>query len=500
MKFETISPDFRRIEGWTPSVDSLVAAAEGFAVSKPEEMRPCGCGVKLDLQDVVYPALESSGTAVDLARVDAHSQPGRFRDSCRVVVDFSELAARREEIASRMAEFRPGSVIELLTTGRNYFADREGTKNEFSSVTAEKFRLLTEIGGGLRFGKGHSIGAGGNFLLMDFLRYQAGPGYTVSNNDTIITADSLLQHHCAISVFTALNNALNDLFLLGVNEQLRIFPVYDGNPSEVAQIRAAFAAYQKFYADRGVSIAIEDSGPLNRGVQLNGATVLGSAQHELPSMAGLQPGQVILATRFFGDLSVLSQHRGAYFSGGASVALRNLRWGALQRFTTPNFLLANLIRSYLPTLGEAFDANRHLGFSTDCSGPGISVLEEGARASGVNVFVEDLRFIDEGSLKFYRKNQTSSTNGPILLAAAPAVAEKISADLARLGLNEVWRVGKVLEHSAQPTMLLHPSLRDRYRSTDPRTDLFAPEVRYGSGDELSERVPIFQRYEFANRS
>lgn len=488
------------MDGWTPTEESLQSLSEGCEIQSKSEMRPCGCGIKLDLQDVVYPALREIREEKSLtgfgSRVDAHVSTGSFLGFQRFLVKHADLAKKKTEIAQAMAAFGGHSVIELFTTATDYFQNRRELQKEFRRLLREKRDLLEMAS--VDFGKGHSIRAGGDALVFDVLKYdRTGSGYTVANNDTIVTADSMLKHHSPISVFTSLNNALNDLFLMGVNQDLVLHPVYDGTPAEVQAIQEGLRAYAKFYADRGASITIQDQGPLGLGIDVIGATVVGRAHHEIPGLSGLAPGHEILATRYLGDLSFLSMHRSLHFPYVAHDDLDMIRWKVLQKFMTPNYLIANVIRKYLPALGEQFDPHRHISYSSDISGPGLYVLEEAANASGVNVYIDAFRFIDERSLKYYRRNQTSSTNGPILLAAAPALLKKVEADLRALGLHEVWRVGKVLEKSETPTMFVNSVFETKYRSATPRTDFFDPEVHFGSGDDVeAERMSIFDRYAF----
>ena len=267
---------------------------------------------------------------------------------------------------------------------------------------------------------------------------------------------------------------------------------------ECLKIQEALQDYQTFMRERGADLEILDQGPLNVGTRLIGASVIGRAMHELPTLKGLSSGQEIIATRHLGDLSFLSMNRASYFPEKRKGEDNAIRLSVLQRFATPNLLLARKIRAYLPDLGKKFDPDRHIFFATDISGPGLAVLEEGANASGVDVRIDDMKFLDERSLKFYRKNQTSSTNGPILLAASRNVIEQIQSDLHASGYSETWRVGSVLGPSAKPCIELASNLEKRFASNNPRIDFFRPEVHFGEKGESKERVPIFQRFRFKN--
>lgn len=504
MKIETKSKSFNTLDGWTLKKDFLAEVAAQDVIGAASEMRPCGCGVKLDLRDVVYPALHDNGDTFGFGlgrRVDAAVRKGAFAGWKRFVMPLDDLLKGKdafEKVAKEMAEFGCDSVVELFSTARNYFADPQGTRREFARAVRAKTRLLKKVeellgGKSLDFGKGHSIRAGGDRVLFDAVRIDSSAeGYTLLNNDTIITADSLLRHYSVISVFTALNNALNDLYLHGVTEELTLHPVYDGTPEEVRRIKDALSAYVQFYQERDVNVKVDDSGPLGAGMSVIGATVSGRAFHEPPQLGGLQSGQRLLVTRFLGDLSFLSLNRSQYFTPHRSEELNSVRLEVLQRMATPNYLAAKTLQKYLPRLGEKFDPARHVTFASDISGPGLSVLGEAAEASGVDVVIEDLRFIDERSLKHYRKDHTTSTNGPLVFAAEETVLASLERDLKSIGYVECWRLGHVGAKSAEPHLRVRRSLHEKYHSEDPRLDFFRPEVRFDNGESL--RVPIFPKY------
>lgn len=513
MKIETLSQNSKNMEGWTPSPGSIEKILLNSEIESADEMRPCGCGIKLDLRDLVYPALQGVSSQINKEelggvglRVDAHVHAGHYHESRREILQVSELVCRSQEYSSRLAEFNADSVIELLSIDDHYFEDKKSAIQRTADIIQQKIKILElaakkmKYAGKihpLRFGKGHSIGAGGNLVMLDLLRYKRGKGYTISNNDTIVTADSMLRHWSPLTVFTAFNNALNDLFLMGVTKDLTLIPVYDGNEAEIKKIHDAIQLYRAFYKDRGVTLNVIDKGALKKGIQVVGTTAIGHAEHELPRLSGMQEGQEIYATRYLGDLSLLSMHRSLHFPYREHPELDPLRLKALQHFTTPNYLVAQVLGRYFPKLNEAFDSECHITYSSDCSGPGLFVLEEAAMASQKSVYLESLRFIDERGLKFYRKNQTSSTNGPIVFSAKSALAERICRDLEEIGLKEIWRVGRVLRKS-EAHILINPKLREQYSSPNPRTDLWAPEVHFGEGDHpICEVTPLFQSYVFS---
>lgn len=512
MSLNTIGKDPKRLDGWTPRVEDLQAAARGFEIEAKTEMRACGCGIKLDLYDIVYPALRAAAEELSAigvqgigTRTDFFAHSGRLESLERIVFLDEEIKKKAGELASRIAANETDALVEVYSSNIDYSLHREKLRAHFADVASAKARIWATAQakkaasgtGPLRFGKGHSIGAGGNFTLVDLLKFDDSAGYTAANNDTIATADSMLRHGCAISVMTALNNSLNDLFLAGVSDDLRIFPVYDGSADEVQAIHTAIDDYVAFFSERGVKVKVEDRGPLGLGVRMIGATVTGHARHELPGLHRLLPGQKIMATRHLGDLSLLAAHRALHFPETPHAELDALRWKVLQQFCTPNYLAATILQKYLPVAGEPFRPDRHITFASDVSGPGFYVLEEGATASRVSVHIQELKFMHEGGLGSYRRNQLSSTNGPILFSAYPEVAEQVERELLNAGYSQCWNVGVVTERDPTALIKISQKLRDKHTNINPRLDFFAPEVHFGEGESLvKERMPIFQSATF----
>lgn len=509
MAIKTVSTNPATLDGWTLTESFVAQTTAADQVAEKSDMRPCGCSVKLDLKDVVYPAFRKNDPTANEdygmgTRVDAAVLAGAPLASSRFFARHQDLLnpATARSVSARIASFGCNSLVELFSTSRNYFADRDGTRDEFSALMKAKTNLLQSVTraqvaagqaiGDLRFGKGHSIRAGGDFFMLDAFKIDSSqPGYTLLNNDTIITAESLIKHSSLITVFTAFNNAFNDLFLHGVTEELTLYPVYDGDRESVEKIQSHIAEYARYFAERGVPLTIVDRGPLNIGVMLVGATVSGRALHEVPRMSGLRPGQRLLVTRHLGDLSFLSLYRSKFFPEVPHGDLDSTRLQVLQKFCTPNILAARVIQKFLPALNESFDPTRHLSFVSDISGPGISVLEEAAHASGVHVHIDELHFIDERSLNAYRKDHTSSTNGPLVIAADEKVIAQIEAELKSWGYAECWRLGQVGKATAHPQVHVAPYLYEKLHSENPRLDFFEPEVHFDNGDKV--RMPIFDK-------
>lgn len=465
----------------TAEVDSLCAGA-----SLPETLKACGCGVKLDLQEIVYPTLAEFEGELG-TRCDSAEWEGTLGAHERKLWSSAALPQRTPELSKSI-------YASLVSLEAHYYSDPELSRSKFRKLTSFVHEIL-RANPRLRAGKSHSIEAGGDFLLMDCFDAQKAPGIaTHVNNDTLITADSLLKSSSKISVFTALNNALNDLFVSGVIENLRVFPVMDESHEEIEHMRRALDEFADYYRNCGVEIQIEPVPPLRLGLTLIGATVTGTTKQRATRFSELRPGDDILVTRKLGDLSVLALHR-ELFREKKPVPreLVSLRHQVLSRFMTSNFPIGAILKRYLPNLGEASDPKKHVSFSSDLSGPGISVLEEAALASQVDVQIDQLEFLNPDFLGHYRRNHTSSTNGPILIAGHPEVLMKLQMDLEQAGYNELWRLGSVLRKSENPTVWIHSDLRRLGNETNPRLDFFAPEVHFAAE---KRRIPILRTAKF----
>jgi selenophosphate synthase len=295
------------------------------------------------------------------------------------------------------------------------------------------------------FGKGHSIRAGGDFIMLDFVKLDKQKSINSAyNHDSIITADSILTHTSLTSVFVSINNALNDLFSNGVFENITIYPTYDGTVEEISELRKNLQSFLEFYRTRGVDIKLIDLGPLNLNLKIIGASVTGTTDKLNRRFSGLTSGNEILLTKHLGDLSFLSLYRSYYFNNNEKQSLSKQRVAVLQEMTTSNYLVGKLLNSYMPKIDDTYDPKKHISFSSDISGPGVDVLFEAAEISHVDLDLVDPIFLFPVSLYFSRKNHTSSTNGPIAISAGPNVISHIETNLRALGFEKMWKIGKVI--------------------------------------------------------
>ncbi len=451
---KTVSQDYNTKQGWTLTTDSLSHIESNSYVDSNSKIYPCGCGVKVDLQEIVYPVTQTKDERIYInERVDVHFSSGSFEEIKRIVLRLDATQSELGKLAEEVMLFQPNFYLELISADFEKIDIESERKNKYEKLFNKKCEFIDEIKQryqaknliyGVNFGKGHSVKAGGDFILLDFIRISPQPKINSAfNHDSIITADSVLSHSALTSTFVSLNNALNDLFSNGVFENIQIFPTYDGTSEEISKIQENIKLFVNFYKERGVEISVRDFGPLNLGLKLIGASVSGTTSKENRLFTQMKVKDHIVLTKHLGDLSFLSLYRSHYFRNREKKELLNKRLWVLQEMTTSNYLVAKIINKYLPKIGESHDPKRHISFSTDISGPGIDVLFEAAQASGVDIMLNNPVFLFPESLYFSRKNHTSSTNGPIAIVGAPDLVQILALELENMGFERKWALGKV---------------------------------------------------------
>lgn len=437
--------------------------AELRAGQKPPDLVCLGCAAKADLVRVVYPAL--ARLRRDLrGRTPLKFQPRDdvyvFETDGRVRVDrrtygVGDLLAGKAPVADDVRRIAPQGLILL--------ASLTALPKEEDFYRAMRSFLEAASAANVPFtvGKGHTVQISKTpeqrFVLADFLSFGPGTLYGVANNDTISHIDPNLAHASWITVFVALNNALNDLFLNGVWRGIEVHPTYDSrDPADGPRIRDAF----RRFADRfgALDLRISDRDPIGYGVKAIGATLVGTSDRELPLNANLEEGQVILATRPIGDLAPLTEFLIRQASGEDTSGVEALRRRVLREMLVPNVEAAKVISAYLPPKGSPLDAGRHVTAARDMSGPGILALEELSEDSGVDIYLHDVVFHEDALAEVPMDNVTSGTNGAILLAAAEGLHARVAADLRSAGYRP-WVAGAVGRRSDAPAIEVSEGLR-----------------------------------------
>lgn len=493
---------------WCPSGEFL-SESDKFKVDPKSAMKPCGCGVKIDLDNIVYPTLEqvkkiSDGYLKNLGiRCDSFRIEGRFKKIHRRFFHPNNIEKFEREVTELLKNPDIALVVELFSSPYNQYREFTQLSDHFRKTQIIKHQAMKNIledkrtGAPLHFAKGHSIQGGLDFFMLDFIEVEPVKGvFTYFNNDTIVTGDSVLHPHSPASIFIALNNALNDILLSGADKNVKLFPVYDGTEDAIVEFKKGFDLYKNYLAQRQIQVELIDQGPLNQGGHFVGATVLGESDYQSPQFSDLRAGDEIILTHHLGDLALLSQHRSSYFKEeDISESLKEKRESILQKMMSPHFYLCQIIKKFLPLTGETFDSNKHISFASDVSGPGLSVLEEAAMASGVDLLIEEFTLHSPEVLNYSRKNYTTSTNGPWLIAGKSEVMARVLSELQKAGVHEVQRVGRVMKTSASPCVHVKEELRRRYAGY--KHDLFFPKiaVKTSEGEKLLE-CPLFKKVQF----
>lgn len=496
---------------WIISKKQISEFEEGNIVDKNKSLRACGCGVKIDLDHIVYPVLDEihqnhqhtfQKEAVNLRR-DSFAYPGYLKSLKRVVsVNLDEYRNQMEKILSE-SSFH--AILELFSSRFNLYREFDKLLDYFKDQQNRKYGILDNIfkktlinQNQLQFAKGHSIQGEVDFLINDLVAFEdCSNVITLANNDTIITGDSILEPHSPISVFISLNNALNDLFIHGGFKNIKIYPVYDGSSLQVEKFRKAFQLYADYFKKNNVSIEIVDQGPLNIHSHLIGASVFSETQNQPPTFKSVRPGQKIMLTHKLGDLAILSINRTHFKKGTKNEYYAQAREDVLQKLMRSHYDMSSIISRYLPNIGEAHDDDIHVSFVSDVSGPGLSVLEEAANNSGVSMRIEHLEFITDDILNYPRKNYTTSTNGPWLIIGKEDVLKRIEEDFKSIGLQEIHYIGEtILQNSNEGTIYIKKELTEKYSQANYTYNLFHPEIQVDTTSGIKKiQCPLFSKFE-----
>lgn len=486
-------------KNFAPSLEDVRTWSEAGKTERGSVIYPCGCGIKLDLEEVVYPTLQSLNLPISGLgkRSDAPCFKGRLLFMKRDFHNIKPSDSHTSISTPRPSNTSTQVIAGLLSLEKLFYKSPEKAKSLFKNAVTSLVNSAIEStnrdGASLHFSKGHTIESGGSFAALDYFELVETDQEiaTYINHDSIVTADSLLRPESRLSVRISLCNALNDLFVSGATKHIRIFPVLSGSDEQIATMKKEIDLAVKEYQELGADIQLGEARyskriPFAEG-PLIGATVIGEGPLNFQAFQHLRPGDLIFVTRHLGDLSVLALNRALWLDGKeADAELVELRRHVLRNMATPQFLVGDILRKY---------ASGEISFATDLSGPGLSVLFEAARASGVDAYIKRIKMHDENRLGHYRRNHTSGTNGPALIACRPEAAPNLLNDLREVGCSEVWQLGHVGQTSSSPAVILDESLRRLCRPDNPRLDFFSPEVEF---TKEKRRIPIFQNYRFEN--
>ncbi len=438
---KTVTESTGRRSDWMPSKAQVSAWYQADRNCEGDPTYPCGCSLKLDLVSQVYPHLQAGPDIPGFGeRSDAFVTPGRATARRRLVL------APDTPFQARALEGPPcDSVLALLST-----ADRsdERVRTQFHQLQAALSDLHARSP--LKFGKGHSVAAGVDGLVLELLSHTPGPGHTAWNHDALITADSALRPGATLSTLVGVANALSDILLMGITDDLVLSPLLAGSPDVVARIRGDLERIRALFQQNGLPLEIEETESLDWPTPLLGVTVRGHTTRRPPPFDGLAPGMELLLTRPLGEASQVRQ--------GSPGPLLAHHMTALQEMATPDVCAARVIADHLPMEDQAWDAHHHIGFCTDITGPGLRVLEEAARAARVTIDIDRLSLLGGFLPTLDGGHISESTNGPLVVAAQPPVLDRVEAALRDRGLEACWRLGRVQQHKGQAHILVDRAL------------------------------------------
>lgn len=403
----------------------------------------CGCAVKIDLERVVYPALQGirerliSKGIVLAGREDADISLKRGEP--KILRSIFSLSS---PTLDSLRLFNPQRAITLTSVYR------ARDPNELGARWLSFYEALTYEGVQFVVGKGHTIEAYSKedeFILFDFFKTEGAEadGYLVANNDTIQLIDPTIELGAQAQVDVALSNALNDLFALGAFENIKIYPVYAAPTEELqAQLKENM---RRFCTRYGFELVEQE--PVSGKTLLLGATVFGGTKREPPTFYDkLKAGDLILVHRPFGDLAPINLYLDGLIMGDSFVKelgftmekLEGVKDNVVGTMRAPNVKVGEIINRFCPAFGEAFAEEAHIKATGDISGPGIQIFKEIAELGRVNIRLERVPLSHEEIVRAATKqliipNGTSGTNGAVAIIASPTVIERTETELRRAG-------------------------------------------------------------------
>ncbi|MCE4612063.1 MAG: SelD-related putative sulfur metabolism protein [Desulfurococcales archaeon] len=422
-----------------------------------------GCAVKVDLERVVYPALSRlkrtlRGNVEIAPREDADliEAPKGGVEVVRKIYPLENPESMNE---SEVRELSGSHVIVLIQVHQRHAFDEES----FYARIAPFYKRLERSGGKFYIGKGHSIVTpfeGDEFILMDFVRVsgEEPDGFTAVNNDTIHIIDPTADPTDYRQVAGALNNSLNDVYVMGATEDVTIAPVVNAPTEEVREmLEANVERYSREFGAKVLPLARP-----KRGRLLLGATVMAFTDRTPPIFYDrVKPGDKVLVTRPIGELAPINVFLAAVMDdrvvddleeyGISGEEVLEAKEKAFNTIAKSNREAGRVIAKYLPRYGEEFRDGEHIYATIDVTGPGVYVVWELAMNAKAHIKLWEIpllypKFSRYATDRYLMLNATAGTNGAFIILAPDSIAESIVKDLRALGypasvIGEVVDVG-----------------------------------------------------------
>ncbi|ABW01953.1 SelD-related putative sulfur metabolism protein [Caldivirga maquilingensis] len=416
-----------------------------------------GCSVKVDLYNVLYPALsivkrELGELHIKIApREDVAVLRGSELDLMRVItsVDSPKLPI------NTISDFNPDALILLVES----FQGNASDPDSFANIMIRLFKELAKVNKELVIGKGHSIVStqpNASIHVLDFIKVKnKDDAYTLVNNDTIQVIDPMDEIASRRQVSVALNNALNDLFSKGAFKDLEFYPVYDA-PGEYKH--GLFNEVKAYVNELGGRL--HDVEQPNLGYLLIGSTVASRLDREPPMFYNeVKEGFKIIVTRPFGELSIIGTYVALHvdeelydkFEREVMTVdeLEEIKEYALNQMAKPNIDVAKVIYNHLPELGRRFNDDEHVAATIDISGPGIFVFKELAETANVKIRLSNIPLISPEVAEFAASNYiisdaTAGTNGAVALVVSSGLVDDVLDELGKIPGLKPMVIGEVV--------------------------------------------------------
>jgi Selenophosphate synthase len=412
-----------------------------------------GCSVKIDLYNVLYPALAllkdevKKLNLVIAPREDAAIMPGSGAEMRRYFLDVESPYLGELEVLA------PDLAVVLV----QLYMAKAATSDRFAHYAAKLYKALGSSRHRLWLGKAHSIIStkpGAEFYMVDLFKIERGPGYVLANNDTIQVIDPMEDFDSPLQVAVAVNNALNDLFVKGAYKDVHVAPVYDAPRPYYERVEQRMLEYA---ASLGKLVKAPQP---QRGYLLLGATAYAHLDREPPTYYDkIDENFYIVVTRPFGELAYFTTYvaihtdEGLYkeFEKGVMPIdeFEKEKRRVLELMATPNIDVARVIYNHLPDLGGRFDPEQHVAATIDVSGPGIFVFKEVAERANVDVELFDIPLLNPKLSLFAAENYimpdaTAGTNGAVAIFLHKKLVDTVLDKLEKIPHLKPTVVGRVV--------------------------------------------------------